>query len=297
MAAKSSLGLTRYPIEWVLPVLFLVSLFTFYPVAYTLWTSLHAVLLILPVTPFVGFDNYVKVVQSPYFWEALSHTLWFTAISVPLIIIVGFFVARLLLAKFVGRAVVRSVVILPWVLPGAVAGAIWAWFFHPSWGILNLILDKFGIIDSYIPWTSDPTLVKGTIIIAHVWMQFPFAAVLLMAALVAIDRQYYDAAEVDGASVFQRFRFVTLPHVKAMVVILCVYETLIGLTTFDLVDGMTGGGPGTATTLISKYILKESFSMLNFGTGSALAFIMVVLSLGFIYLILKAIPSDLFAKE
>ena len=202
MAAKGSVRYTRYPIEWVVPVLLLVSLFTFYPVAYTLWTSLHSVLLILPITPFVGFENYVSVVDSLYFWEALSHTLWFTAISVPLIIIVGFLVAKLLLAKVVGRSVVRSVVILPWVLPGTVAGAIWAWFFHPQWGILNLLLEMLGIIDSYIPWTADTTLVKGTIIIAHVWMQFPFAAVLLMAALVVIERQQYDAAEVDGASVF-----------------------------------------------------------------------------------------------
>jgi ABC-type sugar transport system permease subunit len=297
MEVKGSAGDPKYPVLWVLPVLLIVSLFTFYPVAYTLWNSFHSVLLILPITPFVGLDNYVNVVRSPFFWEALSHTLWFTIISVPLIIVVGYLVARLLLAKFVGRAVVRSVVILPWVLPGAVAGAIWAWFFHPSWGILNLILSKLGIIDSYIPWTVDPMLVKGTIIIAHVWTQFPFAAVLLMAALVVIDRQLYDAAEVEGASVFQRFRFVTLPHVKAMVVVLFVYESLIGLTTYDLVYGMTGGGPGTATTLIAQHIWKESFSMLNFGTGSALAFILMVLSLGFIFFILKAIPSDLFAKE
>ena len=297
MAVSGLARPTRYPIEWVLPVLFVVSLFTFYPVAYTLWTSFHSVLLILPTTPFIGIDNYVSVVKSPYFKEALWHTLWFTAVSVPLIVLVGFLVARLLLAKFVGRSIVRSVVILPWVLPGAVAGAMWAWIFHPQWGILNMLLDMMGLIDSYIPWTSDTSLVRGTIVIAHVWMQFPFASVLLMAALVAIDRQQYDAAEVDGASAFQRFRFITLPNIKPMVVILCVYESLIGLTTFDLVLGMTGGGPGTATTLISQYIWKESFSMLNFGTGSALAFIVVVMSLGFIYFILKAIPSDLFAKE
>ena len=297
MAANGSVTYVRYPIEWVFPVLLLVVLFTAYPVAYTIWTSLHSVLLILPVTQFVGFDNYFNVIESPYFWESLRNTLWFTLISVPLIIVVGFAVARLLLAKFVGRAVVRSVVILPWVLPGAVAGAVWMWIFHPSWGILNLILYEFGIIDSYIGWLTEPTLAKVSVIVAHVWMQFPFAGILLMAALLAIDRQLYEAAEIDGASAFQRFRYVTLPHIKAMVVILCVYESLIGLTTYDLTYGLTAGGPGTATTLISQYIWKESFQMLNFGNGAALAFIMVLLSLGLIFAILKAIPSDLFAKE
>ncbi|MFQ5971135.1 MAG: carbohydrate ABC transporter permease [Alphaproteobacteria bacterium] len=285
------------PVVWVLPVLALVSLFTFYPVGYTLWTSVHSVLVILPITPFVGIKNYVAVVESPLFWEAMRHSLWFTLMSVPLTVLVGFFVARLLLTRFTGRVVVRSVVVLPWVLPGTVAGALWAWIFHPSWGILNLVLDMLGVIDTYVPWTADPLLVKGTIVIAHVWTQFPFAAVLLMAALVTIDSEMYDAAEVEGASAWQRFRYVTLPHIKPMVVILCVYESLIGLTTYDLVYGMTGGGPGTATTLIAQHIWKESFSMLNFGTGSALAFIIVLLSLGFIFFILKAIPSDLFAKE
>lgn len=297
MAANGSVTYVRYPIEWVFPVLLLVVLFTAYPVAYTIWTSLHGVLLILPVTPFVGFDNYFNVIESPYFWESLQNTLWFTLISVPLIIVVGFAVARLLLVKFVGRAVVRSVVILPWVLPGAVAGAVWMWIFHPSWGILNLILYEFGIIDSYIGWLTDPTLAKVSVIVAHVWMQFPFAGILLMAALLAIDRQLYEAAEIDGASAFQRFRHVTLPHIKPMVVILCVYESLIGLTTYDLTYALTAGGPGTATTLISQHIWKESFQMLNFGNGAALAFIMMLLSLGFIFAILKAIPSDLFAKE
>jgi ABC-type sugar transport system permease subunit len=297
MAANGSVTYVRYPIEWVFPVLLLVVLFTAYPVAYTIWTSLHGVLLILPVTPFVGFDNYFNVIESPYFWESLQNTLWFTLISVPLIIVVGFAVARLLLAKFVGRAVVRSVVILPWVLPGAVAGAVWMWIFHPSWGILNLILYEFGIIDSYIGWLTEPTLAKVSVIVAHIWMQFPFAGILLMAALLAIDRQLYEAAEIDGASAFQRFRHVTLPHIKPMVVILCVYESLIGLTTYDLTYALTAGGPGTATTLISQHIWKESFQMLNFGNGAALAFIMMLLSLGFIFAILKAIPSDLFAKE
>jgi ABC-type sugar transport system permease subunit len=297
MAANGSVTYVRYPIEWVFPVLLLVVLFTAYPVAYTIWTSLHGVLLILPVTPFVGLDNYFNVIESPYFWESLRNTLWFTLISVPLIIVVGFAVARLLLAKFVGRAVVRSVVILPWVLPGAVAGAVWMWIFHPSWGIFNLILYEFGIIDSYIGWLTDPTLAKVSVIVAHVWMQFPFAGILLMAALLAIDPQLYEAAEIDGASAFQRFRHVTLPHIKPMVVILCVYESLIGLTTYDLTYALTAGGPGTATTLISQHIWKESFQMLNFGNGAALAFIMMLLSLGFIFAILKAIPSDLFAKE
>lgn len=297
MAKRKSAGLERFPVIWVLPALFLILVFTIYPVAHTIWTSLHSKLEIMPVSRFVGLQNYVGVVRSPYFWEALGHSVWFSLISVPLIIGIAYGVARVLLAKFEGRAIVRSVVILPWVLPGAVAGTIWLWIFHPSWGVLNLVLYRLGLIDSYIPWLTDPQLAGLSVIVAHVWMQVPFAVVLLMAALVMIDRQLYEAADLDGVGPFSKFRHVTLPHVKAMIVILAVYEGLISLTTYDVVYGMTAGGPGTATTLIAHHIWKESFRMLNFGNGAALAFIVVALSLLFIWGITKALPSDLFAKE
>jgi len=287
----------RYPIEWIFPVLILVTLFTVYPVGYAIWTSLHRVLLVLPTTPFIGFKNYIAVLKSPYFWESLLNTLWFTLISTPIIIVIGFGVGRLLLTKFVGRSVVRSVVILPWVLPGAVSGIIWMWILHQSWGILNILLFKIGLIKEYIPWLVTPALARFSIIVAYTWTQFPFAGILIMAALSGIDPNLYEAAQVDGASALRRFLNITLPQIKGMVMVLAVYEALTALTSYDLAYSLTAGGPGTATTLAAYYIWKESFKMLNFGNGAALAFIMVLISLAFIIGIMKAIPSDVFAEE
>lgn len=287
----------RYPIEWIFPVLILVVLFTVYPVGYAIWTSLHRVFLVLPTTPFIGFKNYIAVLKSPYFWESLLNTLWFTLISTPIIIVIGFGVGRLLLTKFVGRSVVRSVVILPWVLPGAVSGIIWMWILHQSWGILNILLFKIGLIKEYIPWLVTPALARFSIIVAYTWTQFPFAGILIMAALSGIDPNLYEAAQVDGANAFRRFLNITLPQIKGMVMILAVYEALTALTSYDLAYSLTAGGPGTATTLTAYYIWKESFKMLNFGNGAALAFIMVLISLAFIIGIMKAIPSDVFAEE
>ena len=118
-------------------------------------------------------------------------------------------------------------------------------------GILNLLLYEAGLIDRYLPWLTDPALVRISVVVAHVWTQFPFAAVLLMAALAAIDPQLYEAAKIDGAGRWQRFRFVTFPQIKAMIVVLLVYAALVAFTSYDLVYAMTGGGPGTATTLLS----------------------------------------------
>jgi ABC-type sugar transport system permease subunit len=287
-------GEQTLPWLWVLPALALVLLFTIYPVAHTLWTSLHRVMILFPGEPFVGLANYRAALGSAYFVTALLNSLWFTLISAPLIVLLGLGVAHLLLAEFRGRFLVRSVVILPWVLPGAISAVIWIWIFHPSWGILNLVLYELGLIERYVPWLTDPSLVRISVVVAHVWTQFPFAAVLLMAALTAIDPQLYEAAKIDGAGRWQRFRFVTFPQIKAMVVVLLVYGALVAFTSYDLVYAMTAGGPGTATTLLSFQIWRESFSMYNFGNGAAIAFVTVLISLGFILAIVKALPSDLF---
>ncbi len=287
---------SRYPIEWVLPVLIIVMLLTVFPVVHTAWTSLHRVMVLLPGTPFVGFDNYVSVIQSSYFRTALKNTFRFTIVSAPLTVLIGFGVARLLLTDFRGRLLVRSVVILPWALPGAVAAVLWTWIFHPSWGILNLILFKLGLIDQYIPWLTDPQLAKLTVIVAHTWTQYPFAAILLMAALAAIDPALYEAAELDGASAWQRFRYITFPLIKPVVVIVLIFNVLVGVTSFDVTYALTAGGPGDATILLSFNVWRESFSSLNFGNGSAVAFIVVLMSAGLLIGILKALPADIFGE-
>jgi len=281
----------RYPIAWLLPVLLPVLLFTLYPVAQVLYTSLHQVIVILPIQPFIGLENYRQVVLSPDFREALVNTVVFALVTAPLTIVIGFGVASLLLMRFFGRGLLRAVVILPWVLPGAISAVVWMWILHPSWGILNLTLYELGIIDRYIPWLTDPQLARLSVVVAFVWTQFPFAGILLMAALSVIDRDLYEAAHVDGASAWQRFRFITFPSIKPVAVVLAIYQSLVALTSYDLAYALTAGGPGTATTLLSFQIWKESFSMMNFGTGSAVGFILVILSLAFMIVIIKALPA------
>src|SRR6266849_1423763 len=252
----------RFPVLWLLPVLLPIILFTVYPVAHALWTSLHKVMLLLPVAGWAGLDNYRKVVNSEYFGVALWNSVKFT--------------------------LVRSVVLLPWVLPAAISAVLWVWVFQPSWGILNGILSRLGLIDRPIPWLSDPDLVFVSVATAHIWTQIPFAVVLIMAALTTVNPELHDSAQIDGANALQRFRYISFPHIKPMVVLLLVYNALTAFTSYDLIYAMTGGGPGTATTLLSFQIWKESFSMYDFGTGSAVAFIMVAVSVMMILAIGKA---------
>lgn len=288
--------ISRFPAAWLLPVLLPVALLTLYPVGEALWTSLHQVQILFPDEPFTGLENYRNVVTSDYFADALRNSLLFVLFSAPLAVVIGTAVAMLLRRTFFGVTLVRSVVLLPWVLPGAISAVLWIWVFHPSFGVLNGMLRTLGLISESIPFLTDPRLAFVSVVIAHVWTQIPFVVVLVMAALSTINEETLEAAELDGARGFRRFVHVIFPQIKAMVVVLLVYNALTAFTSYDLVYAMTGGGPGTATTLLAFQIWRESFSMYDFGAGSAVAFIVVAISAALILAITRAMPSDLFEE-
>jgi ABC-type sugar transport system permease subunit len=180
-------GIKRYPIAWLLPALLPVAFITIYPIAHALWTSLHQVMILFPVEPFVGLDNYRRVVSSDYFADALKNSLLFTASAAPAVVILGLAIALFLQRRFFGSEVIRSIVLLPWVLPGAISAVLWVWVFHPSFGVLNGLLMSLGLIDQAIPWLTSPRLALYAVVVAHIWTQVPFAVVLIMAALSAIN--------------------------------------------------------------------------------------------------------------
>ena len=287
----------RFPGLWLLPALLPVVLMTLYPIGHALWTSLHEVMILFPGEPVVGLKNYQRVVGSNYFQDALRNSLVFTLIAAPSVVFLGTLIALFLRRRFFGSEVVRSVVLLPWVLPGAISAVLWVWVFHPSFGILNGILRDLGLIDASIAWLTNPQTALPAVAAAHVWTQIPFAVILMMAALSAINTETLEAAAIDCRNPLKRFRYIVFPEIKAMIVVLLVYNALTAFTSYDLVYAMTGGGPGTATTLLSFQIWRESFSMYDFGAGSAVAFIVVIISAVLIAAITRALPSDLFVSE
>ena len=289
--------ISRYPIQWLFPVLLFVITFTVFPFGYAIYNSLFRIILVLPTQPFVGLKNYAQVFTSVYFREALVNTLVFMAITAPIIVVVSLGVGRLLLTHFVGRGILRAVVLLPWAIPGAISGILWYWIFQEQWGILNTLLIKLHIITRGIEWLDSRDLAKFSTMIAHIWTQIPFASVLLMAALTTINKELYEAAEVDGAGPLRRLLHVTLPQVAGMMGVAFIYELIMCLTTYDVTYSMTSGGPGGATTLLSYFIWAESFSQLNFGRGAALGVIVALITLALIMLILKAIPSGMTLEE
>ena len=154
-----------------------------------------------------------------------------------------------------------------------------------------------GLIDNYLRWLTTPGLAMFTVVVAQVWTQFPMAAILLLASMQSISNELYDSAAIDGAGKWGRFRYVTFPAILPMLLIVLIYECLVSLTAFDITYGLTGGGPGTATTFISYYTWAETFRMLSFGTGAALAVIIALAALGLIMLLLRAMPADALVEE
>lgn len=280
----------------ILGALVLVGAFTLYPYGYALWTSFQNINPILPPS-FAGLKNYTDVLSSTYFLDAVLTTGIFAIIAVPTILILGVGVASLLNQRFWGNIVLRAIVMLPWAIPAAITGVIWKGLFADSWGAVNAALYTFGIIESYARWLTTSELAMIVCVIAHVWTQFPLAALLLLAAMQSISSEEYESAAIDGASAWQSFWYITMPNIRSTLVVVALYEVLVALTTFDLIFSLTGGGPGTATTVISYFIWAETFKMLSFGRGTALAIILAATALVIIFVMIRVIPRDAFMEQ
>jgi ABC-type sugar transport system permease subunit len=278
------------------PVILLVAVFTIYPVGRAVYQSLRIESPIFPAR-FVGLQNYREVLGGMFFAEAVSNTVRFAAVTVPLVVVLGVLTALLLNESFVGNTLLRVGMLLPWALPATVAGLIWKWIFLDSWGALNAGLFSAGIIDNYIGWLTTPGLAQMAVVVVFLWTQLPLAAIFLLAALQAIPAELYDAAAVDGAGLWERFRRVTLPGIRPMLVIVALYETLMAFTNFDIVYSLTQGGPGTTTTMVTYFTWVESFKKLNFGVGSALAVIIALASLVVILVLIRAIPKGALVED
>jgi ABC-type sugar transport system permease subunit len=276
--------------------LVIVGGFTLYPYAYAVWASLHTLSPIMP-SSFVGLTNYKDVLSSVYFVNAARTTLAFTLVSVPMTVTLGVAVAALLRERFFGNIFLKAIILLPWAIPAAMTGVIWKGLFNDSWGAVNAVLYSLGLIQDYIHWMTTPSLAMVVTILAQVWTQFPLAAMLTLAAMQAIPHEYYEAAAIDGANTGQRFLHVTLPGIRGMLVIIALYQVLIGLTAFDLIFSLTGGGPGTATTVIGYYMWSETFKMLSFGRGAALAVILALTAMIIISLMVRILPRDALMEQ
>lgn len=288
-----SLDRKVYPYLSILPVLVVIALFAIYPIIRAVQMSFYKYLLTRPNDhPFVGLGNFIEVITSYYFKNSIQVTAIYTIAAVVGVVLYGLGVALLLNSSIKLAGPLKIVILLPWALPAVVSGLLWKWVLNSDFGILNGLLMALGLIDSYIPFLADPTLAKVSLIMAFIWKEGPLVAIFFLAGLQLIPDEYYEAAKIDGGGAWTILRYVKVPMLRPVFLIVIVYETMTAILTFDTIYVMTGGGPADATALISWFAYAEIFKGLNLGHGIALALIIASITLVLILFYLRALRPE-----
>jgi multiple sugar transport system permease protein len=290
---KAPISQRLYPYLSILPVALVIALFAIYPIIHAIRMSFYQYVLTKPgQNPFVGLDNYIDVVTSYYFKNSIQITGLYTFASVTGVIIYGLGVALLMNSKIRLSTPLKVVILLPWALPAVVSGLLWRWILNADFGILNGILYAAGLIDNYIPFLADPTLAKASLVMAFIWKEGPLVAIFFLAGLQLIPDELYEAARIDGGAGWRILRYITLPLLRPVFLVVVVYETMTAILTFDTIYVMTGGGPANSTALISWFAYAEIFKSLNLGHGVALAIIIALITLVLIILYLRVLRTE-----
>jgi multiple sugar transport system permease protein len=258
---------------FLMPGLIHFAIFTLFAVGFAFYISFHEWNIIRPEKPFVGLDNYLRLLQDTRFHRSVLNTMIFL-VGVPLNLSFALAVALLLNTKVRGQAIYRTLFYLPVVTPLVVSAIIWKWVYQGDYGLLNYYLLEYGIIDEKIFWLADPNWALPALIIMGIWTGAGSPMVIYLAGLQSIPEEMYDAAKVDGANSWQRLLYITIPLLRPTTFFLVVTAVIATFQIFTEVYIMTNGGPLNRTTTIAYYLYTNAFRELDMGYASAMAFVL-----------------------
>ena len=283
----------RLALLFIVPSLVFVSVFTLYPILESFRLSFYRMILTLPWLgqKMVGWENYVDLWTDPVAWQALRTTLVFVGVTVPSELLVGLGMALVMNEAFRGRGVLRAIVLIPWAIPTVVSSQMWRFIFNDRYGLFNFILFG-GDTAQYVAPLADPQFAMLAIMAAEIWKTAPFAALIILAGLQTISDEVYEAASIDGANSWQKFRHVTLPLLWPALLLALLFRTIDALRVFDLVFVMTQGGPADATNVLQFYGYKKTFAEGMIGYGSTIAVTVFMISLILALAYLRALKSE-----
>ena len=289
---RRPIGETVVRYSFIAPALLFILAFFGYPLAYNVLISFRSYTFgsFFPhgTAPWVGFDNYTTVLADPAFHDALIHTAVFVVFSLLFQIGIGLLLAVFFKQRFPLNVTLRSLLLLPWLLPLIVSGAAVKWLLYSD-GLLSYLLISLHLLKTPIAWLADLTWAMPMVIVANIWIGIPFNVVLLYSALTTVPDDLYEAAQIDGAGRVARFWCITIPLVRPTLVVAAVLGFIYAIKTFDVVFVLTGGGPDGATQLLSLYAFEQSFGgQFAFGIGAAVGNLSVLISIvvAFLYLVL-----------
>lgn len=279
------------------PAILIIAAIVIYPTIYGITLSFREMRLLRPDlgTGFVGLKHYIDMLQDQVFWWSLRNTAVWVVLAIALELALGLASALALNRSLPGLKLIGVIVLLPWFLPNVVAGNMWALMLDARLGVINDLLVRVGVLDSFKAWFADPTSAFGAAVLVEAWHGFPFFTLFIMAALKGIPEEQYEAAAVAGASRLQTFRWITMPALKPVIVISVILHVISLVNSPDLLLILTKGGPGNATMVLSLYAFENAYSDFDFGYSAALSVVMLALLLLFAYLYVRA--SNLLANQ
>ncbi len=226
--------------------------------------------------------------RRPAFWN----TLWWVFGSIVFQVILGVLTAILLNQNFRGRAVVRSVTLVPWVVPGIVAATTWAWMLHTEFGIINYMLTSPGLIDEPVGWLTNGSTVMPVMIAINIWKMFPFVAIMVLAGLQSISNDLYEAARIDGASFWEEVRYVMLPQVRTVIVAVTLLLVIWALNHITIIYAITRGGPANRTLITPIQIFRTAFESVQFGQAAALSVMFFAVAIVVVFIYIRTLASN-----
>ena len=241
---------------------------------------------------FIGLQYYISLLQDAEYRRSILNTLVFTAISIVGKLFFGVLMALALNVEFKGRNVVRALLMIPWTLPNIVAVLNWRWIFSSTGGIANYLLKSLHLIDKDLIWFGSAGLAMATCVIANVWRGTPFFGVSILAKLQTISKDGYEAAAIDGANIWQRFRYITLPEIKDVIMLSTLMSTIWTLNEFESIWLMTGGGPNGATETMNVFSYQTAMRSMMLGKGIAVSVIAMPVLILLISLISRRMLKD-----
>ena len=276
---------------FVLPLVVLVLLLIAYPLGSAVYLSLTEKYVGYPPR-FVGLKNYVELTGDPVFRKVIWNSAVFTVGSVTVKLMIGLLMALSLHQALFARRLVRGILLLPWVVPTVITALAWHWMFDALRGFINVSLETLGLIGEPIAWLGQPATAMMAVVVVNIWRGFPFFGVSLLAGLQAIPADLYEAAAVDGASATQRFRHVTLPGLRPVILVTALISTIFTLNDFNIVYVMTRGGPGIATHILATYTYEVGFQALRWGRAVAVSMYLMPLVVVMIVVLARRLTRE-----
>lgn len=269
----------RFGLLMLTPAIVIMVVFVAYPVISTVWSSFTNAKIQTQLPKFVGLDNYIKAFKDPLVRTSMVFTIGFTVIATTLETVLGMILALIMNRKFKGQGLVRAIILIPWAIPTIVSGMMWQFMFAEGYGIINQLLLKSGMISASIPWLTNAGWSFLAIVIADTWKTSPYMSLMLLSGIQTISVELYESASIDGANAWNKFRYITLPLLKPVLMVSLLFRTVQSFRIYDLICALTNGGPANSTQSLTMYTVKTYFNFGNTGYGAALAMITFAVSM------------------